>query len=56
MGRFHHPQKPYPHEFSEAVESLRTSGRPLAQLARHLGVDSPACIAPCLRHSRSDSG
>ncbi len=34
-------QKPYPQEFKrEAVELLRTSGRPLAQIARELGVST----------------
>jgi transposase-like protein len=34
-------QKPYPEEFKrEAVELLRTSGRPLAQIARELGVST----------------
>jgi transposase-like protein len=33
------PRKPYPEEFKrEAVDLLRTSGRPLAQIARELGV------------------
>jgi transposase len=34
-------RKPYPEEFKrEAVELLRTSGRPLAQIARELGVST----------------
>jgi transposase len=41
MGRPINPQKPYPEEFKrEAVELLRTSGRPLAQIARELGVST----------------
>ncbi len=41
MGRPISPQKPYPEEFKrEAVELLRTSGRPLAQIARELGVST----------------
>jgi transposase len=41
MGRPHHPQKPYPEAFRrEAVELLRSSGRPMAQVARELGVSS----------------
>ena len=41
MSRPHHPQKPYPEEFKrEAVELLKTSGRPLAQIARELGVST----------------
>ena len=41
MGRPPHQQKPYPPEFRrEAVELLRTSGRPLAQVARELGVST----------------
>ena len=39
MARAINHQKPYPPEFRrEAVELLRTSGRPLAQIARELGV------------------
>jgi transposase len=39
MGRPINHRKPYPEEFKrEAVELLRTSGRPLSQLARELGV------------------
>ena len=35
------PRKPYPEEFKrEAVELLLTSGRPLAQIARELGVST----------------
>src|SRR6266704_3003258 len=34
-------QKPYPEQFRrEAVELLRSSGRPLAQIARELGVST----------------
>ena len=41
MSRPHHPQKRYPDEFKrEAVELLKTSGRPLAQIARELGVST----------------
>ena len=41
MSRPHHPQKPYPEQFRrEAVELLRSSGRPLAQIARELGVST----------------
>jgi transposase len=41
MGRPINPQKPYPEEFKrEAVELLRSSGRPLAQIARELGVST----------------
>jgi transposase len=41
MARPINHQKPYPEEFRrEAVELLRTSGRPLAQIARELGVST----------------
>ena len=41
MGAPRNPQKPYPEEFKrEAVELLRSSGRPLAQIARELGVST----------------
>ena len=41
MGAPRNPQKPYPGEFKrEAVELLRSSGRPLAQTARELGVST----------------
>jgi transposase len=41
MGAPRNPQKPYPKEFKrEAVELLRSSGRPLAQVARELGVST----------------
>jgi transposase len=41
MGAARNPQKPYPEEFKrEAVELLRSSGRPLAQVARELGVST----------------
>jgi transposase len=41
MGAPRNPQKPYPEEFKrEAVELLRTSSRPLAQIARELGVST----------------
>ena len=41
MSRPHHPQRPYPEQFRrEAVELLKTSGRPLAQIARELGVST----------------
>ena len=41
MGRPINPRKPYPEEFKrEAVELLRSSGRPLAQVARELGVST----------------
>jgi transposase len=41
MGAPRNPQKPYPEEFKrEAVELLRTSGQPLAQVARELGVST----------------
>jgi transposase len=43
MARPITPHKPYPEEFKrEAVELLRTSGRPLGQIARELGVSSQA--------------
>jgi transposase len=41
MGAPRNPQKPYPEEFKrEALELLRSSGRPLAQIARELGVST----------------
>lgn len=41
MSRPHHPRKPYPDEFKrEALELVRSSGRPLAQIARELGVST----------------
>jgi len=41
MARPINHQKPYPPEFRrEAVELMRTSGRPLAQIARELGVST----------------
>jgi transposase len=41
MGAPRNPQRPYREEFKrEAVELLRTSGRPLAQIARELGVST----------------
>ena len=41
MGRPHHPQKPYQQEFKrEAVELLRTSGRPTAARAFSASVTS----------------
>ena len=41
MSRPHHPQKPYPAQFKrEAVELVGSSGRPLAQIARELGVST----------------
>lgn len=41
MGVPRNPQKPYPEEFRrEALELLRSSGRPLAQVARELGVST----------------
>jgi transposase len=41
MGAPRNPQRPYPEEFKrEAVELLRTSSRPLAQIARELGVST----------------
>ena len=41
MGRPRNAQKPYPEEFKrEALELLRSSGRPLAQIARQLGVST----------------
>jgi len=41
MGAPRNPQRPYPEEFKrEAVELLRSSGRPLAQVARELGVST----------------
>jgi transposase len=41
MGRPINPQRPYPEEFKrEAVELLRSSGRPLVQVARELGVST----------------
>lgn len=41
MARPINHQKPYPEEFKrEAVGLLKTSGRPLAQIARELGVST----------------
>ena len=41
MARPINHQKPYPEEFKrEAVELLKTSGRPSAQIARELGVST----------------
>jgi transposase len=41
MGAPGNPRKPYPEEFKrEAVELLNWSGRPLAQVARELGVSA----------------
>lgn len=41
MSRPHHPQKPYPEQFKrEALELVRASRRPLAQIARELGVST----------------
>src|SRR5215211_7349758 len=41
MARPINHQKPYPPEFRrEAVELMRKSGRPLAQIARELGVST----------------
>lgn len=41
MGRPLSPKRPYPEEFKrEALELLRSSGRPMAQVARELGVSS----------------
>ena len=41
MGRPINPRKPDPEEFKrEAVELLRSSGRPLAQIARELAVST----------------
>jgi len=41
MGRPISPRKPYPEEFRrEALELLRSSGRPMAQVARELGVST----------------
>ena len=41
MARAINHQKPYREEFKrEAVELLRSSGRPLAQIARELGVST----------------
>ena len=41
MGAPRDPQKPYPDQFKrEAVELLRSSSRPLAQIARELGVST----------------
>ena len=41
MGAPRNPQRPYPEEFKrEAVELLRSSGRPLVQVARELGVST----------------
>ena len=46
MARPISPHKPYPEEFKrEAVELLRTSGRPLGQIARELGVSTQALRA-----------
>src|SRR5256886_968095 len=41
MGAPRNPQRPYPEEFKrQAVELLRSSGRPLARVARELGVST----------------
>lgn len=41
MGKPISPQKPYPEEFKrEALELLRSAGKPLAQIARELGVST----------------
>ena len=41
MGKPVHPQKPYPEEFKrEALGLLGSSGKPLAQIARELGVSA----------------
>ena len=41
MGRPISPKRPYPEEFKrEALELLRSSGRPLAQVSRELGVST----------------
>jgi transposase len=41
MGRPINPRRPYPEEFRrEAVELLRSGGRPLVQVARELGVST----------------
>jgi transposase len=41
MARPINHQKPYPEQFKrEAVELVKTSGRPLAQIARELGVST----------------
>ena len=41
MGRPISPRKPYPEEFKrEALELLRSSGRPMVQVARELGVST----------------
>jgi transposase len=49
-------QRPYPEEFKrEAVELLRTSGRPLAQVARELGV-SPESLRLWRKRAEIDAG
>ena len=41
MGRPISPKRPYPEEFKrESLELLRSSGRPLAQVSRELGVST----------------
>jgi transposase len=56
MGAPRNPQKPYPEEFKrEAVELLRTSGRPLAQIARELGVSTES-LRLWRKHAAIDAG
>ena len=50
------PKKPYPEEFKrKAVELLRTSGRPLVQIARELGV-STASLRLWRKQAEIDAG
>jgi transposase-like protein len=49
-------QKPYPPEFRrEAVELARTSGRPISELARELGV-SRETLRAWLKQAEIDAG
>src|SRR5919106_1921432 len=49
-------QRPYPEKFKrEAVERLRTSGQPLAQVARELGV-SPESLRLWRKRAQIDGG
>ena len=56
MARPINPHKPYPDEFKrEAVALLETSGRPLGQIARDLGVSTQA-LRSWRRAPESESG
>jgi len=56
MPRPHHPQKPYPAQFKrEAVELVGASGRPLAQIARELGVSTESLRLWC-KQAEIDAG